>query len=101
MKHGGYVYILASRRAGTLYTGITADLERRVSEHQQGTIDGFTEDYDVTRLVHYEVFDRIGAAIAREKAMKKWRREWKMNLIERQNPEWRDLSVQLGFEPQR
>ena len=96
-----YVYILASRRAGTLYIGVTSDLVRRIQEHRDGLIEGFTKDYGVKQLVHYEAFDRIDDAIAREKRLKKWNRDWKLNLIEQQNPEWDDLAVGLGFEALR
>ena len=96
MAKGGYVYILASRRHGTLYIGVTSDLERRVYEHREGLIAGFTNDYSVKRLVYYEPFDSIEDAIVREKRLKKWRRDWKIALIERDNPEWRDIAVDFG-----
>ncbi len=88
---GGFVYILASQRNGTLYIGVASDLGRRVFEHREGIIAGFTKEHDVTLLVHVERFDDIRDAIVREKAMKKWRRLWKLDLIERGNPEWLDL----------
>jgi putative endonuclease len=88
---GGWVYILASRRNGTLYTGVTANLPARMVQHRQGKGKGFAARYGVSRLVHAEHFERIDEAIAREKAIKKWRRAWKMALIERGNPEWNDL----------
>ena len=87
----GFVYILASQRNGTLYIGVTSDLPRRIFEHREGLIAGFSKDHGVKHLVHVERFDDIRDAIAREKAMKKWRRLWKLDLIERGNPEWRDL----------
>lgn len=87
----GYVYILASKRNGTLYVGITSDIVRRVSEHKQGLLPGFTRKYGVKTLVYYEVFDRIDDAILREKRIKDWKRAWKMDLIERDNPQWLDL----------
>ncbi len=90
-----YVYILASARNGTLYIGVTSDLERRISEHRQGLRPGFSKDYQVHLLVHYEHFDDISDAIAREKQLKKWRRVWKLDLIEAQNPHWHDLAVTL------
>jgi putative endonuclease len=97
---GGHVYILASRRYGTLYTGVTSDLARRVDEHRRGLIPGFTREYGVKRLVLVEAFDDIGDAIVREKHIKKWRRDWKIELIERDNPMWDDLAVSLlGMEP--
>ena len=86
-----YVYILASKRNGTLYIGVTNDLTRRVSEHRDGLADGFTKRYGIKTLVHYEAFDDINAAIAREKRLKKYKREWKLNLIQQHNVEWRDL----------
>ncbi|MEO6340710.1 MAG: GIY-YIG nuclease family protein [Caulobacteraceae bacterium] len=85
------VYILASRKYGTLYVGVTTDLVRRVSEHQQGLIPGFTKIYDCKRLVWFERHESISSAIQREKSLKRWPREWKTNLIERDNPNWDDL----------
>ena len=96
---GSFVYILASRRHGTLCIGVTSNLVQRINQHRNGLIDGFTKDYGVKRLVHYETFDEIGLAIAREKQLKKWNREWKINLIEGGNPGWDDLAIDLGFEP--
>ena len=86
-----YVYILASKRNGTLYIGLTNDLARRVYEHKNGLIEGFTKRYGVTRLVYYETFNNIYDAISCEKRMKKWKRKWKIELIEEHNPEWNDL----------
>ena len=86
-----YVYILASKKNGVLYTGVTSDLIKRVYEHKQSATKGFTERYWIKKLVFYEVHQEIEAAIAREKQIKKWRREWKIDLIEKQNPEWNDL----------
>jgi putative endonuclease len=86
-----YVYILASRRNGTLYTGVTSDLIRRVWQHKQGLVEGFTKKYGVKSLVYFEVHQTALSAIAREKQFKKWKREWKLNLIEETNPDWRDL----------
>ena len=83
-----YVYILASRIGGTLYIGVTNDLVRRVYEHKSGTAEGFTKDYDVNRLVYFECFDDIEAAIQREKRLKKWNRAWKIRLSEELNPNW-------------
>lgn len=85
-----YVYILASERNGTLYIGVTNDLVRRVTEHRDGVVDGFTSRHGVKSLVHFEVFDDPTNAITREKQMKKWRRAWKLRLIEKENPRWRD-----------
>ena len=86
-----YTYMLASRRYGTLYIGVTNDLGRRVYEHKIKATPGFTSRYDVNRLVWYEVYDRIVDAILREKMLKKWRRDWKIRLIEEDNPNWLDL----------
>jgi putative endonuclease len=86
-----YVYLLASRRHGTLYLGVTSDLLRRVWEHKNKVVQGFTATYCVSRLVWYEAHSDIAAAITREKQIKKWRRDWKIALIEADNPEWRDL----------
>ena len=85
------VYILAGARNGTLYVGVTNDLLRRVFEHREGVTPGFTQRYGVKRLVWYEEHGEIGAAIAREKAIKRWRRAWKLALIEAVNPQWLDL----------
>jgi putative endonuclease len=86
-----YVYILASRRNGTLYIGMTDDLIRRVGEHRKEEVPGFTRTYHVHTLVYYEQGNTAGAAINREKQLKKWHRKWKLALIEKQNPEWKDL----------
>jgi putative endonuclease len=86
-----YVYMLASRRNGTLYIGVTNDLVRRVYEHRSGTAPGFTRRYEVGRLVWFELHDEITAAIQREKNLKHWLRRWKIALIESANPAWRDL----------
>ncbi|MHB1686411.1 MAG: GIY-YIG nuclease family protein [Ignavibacteriaceae bacterium] len=90
-----YVYILASKKNGTLYIGVTNDLIRRIYEHKQGVIEGFTKKYKVHNLVYFEVTNDVNAAIKREKAMKKWNRKWKIELIEKMNPEWKDLYVNL------
>ena len=91
-----WVYILANKRNGTLYTGVTNDLARRVWQHRTGDGAAFTRKHGVTKLVHVEAFDDIGLAIATEKRLKKWRRAWKLALIERDNPEWRDLYDELN-----
>jgi putative endonuclease len=96
-KHAA-VYILASRRNGTLYTGVTSNLLRRVWQHKNGLCGGFTWQYDVFNLVYCEWHDDIRSAIEREKQIKKWRRSWKIEMIERENPEWRDLSEDFPFE---
>jgi putative endonuclease len=85
------VYILASKRNGTLYIGVTSDLVRRAWEHRVGELEGFTKQYGVYRLVHAEFHESMVDAIVREKRMKHWRRAWKIELIERDNPDWRDL----------
>jgi putative endonuclease len=86
-----FVYILASKRNGTLYVGVTNDLARRVWEHREGLVPGFTKTYGVKRLVHFEVFEDIHAAIHREDRLKKWKRQWKIDLIQTKNVEWNDL----------
>ncbi len=86
-----YVYILASQKNGTLYTGVTSDLIKRIWEHKNSLIEGFTSKYAVYNLVYYEVYDDPQNAIKREKRIKKWKREWKLNLIEANNPDWNDL----------
>lgn len=87
-----YVYTLASKRNGTLYIGLTNDIERRVLEHKNKIYKGFSSKYDVNILVYYEEFESYSEASIRERQMKKWRRLWKLNLIEKENPDWRDLS---------
>jgi putative endonuclease len=96
----GYVYILASRRHGTLYIGVTTDLPKRIWEHRSGVVKGFTRRFEVKRLVYFETYHDVGDAIVRERRMKEWQRDWKVALIERDNPFWEDLAVTLlGFEP--
>ncbi len=86
-----YVYILCNKRNGTLYTGVTSDLIKRVYEHKNNLVDGFTKGYNVHRLVWYETHESAEPAINREKQIKKWKRSWKLELIEENNPEWIDL----------
>jgi len=86
-----YVYILASKKNGTLYIGVTNNLLKRVHEHKNDLMEGFTQKYRVHSLVYYEVYSDIVDAITREKRMKKWKRQWKIELIEKTNPRWRDL----------
>jgi len=93
------VYILASGHYGTLYVGVTSNLMQRISQHRDGSTPGFTSRYNVYRLVHFEMFGDMERAISREKQLKRWHRDWKINLINGANPEWRDLAVGLGFEP--
>jgi putative endonuclease len=90
-----FVYIVASKPYGTLYIGVTNDLLRRAIEHRDGLVAGFTKKYAVKVLVHFEVFSDITVAIQREKSLKRWPREWKTNLIERENPHWEDLLPRL------
>ena len=86
-----YVYLLASKKHGTLYLGVTNDIVRRMYEHRAKAVQGFTKRYGVDKLVWFEIYDDAIAAIAREKELKKWRRDWKIRLIEEQNPGWVDL----------
>ena len=90
-----YVYILASRKDGTLYLGVTGNLVRRIYEHKEKLQPGFTARYDVRRLVWFEVYEDAANAISREKEIKKWRREWKIALIEKDNPDWKDLYPEI------
>jgi putative endonuclease len=92
-----YVYILASRRNGTLYVGMTDDLGRRMWEHQQGLLPGFTKKHGVKILVSFEVHESREAAFARERAIKKWNRQWKIRMIEAENSGWNDLTPQIPF----
>jgi len=86
-----YLYLLASKKHGTLYLGVTSDLVRRGYEHKAGYADGFSKRYGVSKLVWFEIYDDAPTAIAREKELKKWRRDWKVRLIEESNPNWDDL----------
>jgi putative endonuclease len=86
-----YVYILSSGKNGTLYIGVTSDLIKRIWQHKNHLADGFTDKYNVVKLVYYEIFDDIYTARQREKTMKHWVRQWKINQIEKENPSWRDL----------
>ena len=87
-----YVYILANRRYGVLYVGVTNDLMRRVSQHRAKAVPGFTREYGVVRLVYFEEYASITEARARERSLKRWRRAWKLALVDKLNPEWRDLA---------
>ena len=93
------VYILASEPRAILYIGVTSNLEKRLWQHREGTSNGFTSRYNVHRLVRYEMFGDMEGAILREKQLKRWHRQWKINLIESDNPQWVDLAIGLGFEP--
>jgi putative endonuclease len=90
-----YVYILASRRNGTLYIGVTNDLVRRAYDHKNDAIEGFTKNYGVHMLVYYESYKDVQDALAREKRMKKWKHQWKIDLIESKNPDWKDLYSEI------
>ena len=92
-----FVYILASRRNGTLYVGVTNDLVRRMSEHKSKLVPGFTRKYRVDKLVYFEQYASILEARARERVLKRWQRAWKLALIEKMNPQWRDLTNELAF----
>lgn len=93
------VYLLASKAYGTIYIGVTSDLMARLWQHRNGAVEGFTRQYEVNRLVRFEMFGDMAAAIEREKQLKRWRRQWKINLIESENPHWEDLAVGFGFPP--
>ena len=93
-----YVYLLASRRNGTLYIGVTSNLIQRLAQHRSGIFGGFTAEHDVKRLVWFEQHATMEHAILREKQLKKWRRIWKLALIEQVNPDWRDMAEDLGFD---
>ncbi len=95
MEKGGFVYIMASGRNGTLYIGVTADLVKRVWQHRNGTADGFTKRYGCNLLVWFEQFGDVELAIRREKQMKEWQRLWKLRVIEEMNPDWNDLFESL------
>jgi putative endonuclease len=91
MSNQYYVYVPASNKSGTLYIGITNDLKRRVGEHKEGLIEGFTKKYNIRKLVYFEIYNDINEAMLREKRLKKWNRSWKIRLIEEMNPKWNDL----------
>jgi putative endonuclease len=95
MSRGGYVYILASKQNGTLYIGVTSNLSERINQHKDHAVQGFTDKYSVGKLVWYENHSTIEEAIQREKQLKNWQRAWKLELIERDNPQWNDLSADL------
>ena len=93
---GGWVYIMTNRLDGTLYVGLTSDLARRVWEHREGLVEGFTKQHGLKRLVYAEHHDDIEGAIQRETSIKRWSRAWKVNLIIKDNPDWDDLSGRIG-----
>jgi len=95
MSKVGYVYIVANMKRGIMYVGVTSDLVGRAWQHRNGVVDGFSKRYQAKRLVHFEVFEEVSDAIAREKELKKWRRQWKIELIERNNPDWADLYFRI------
>ena len=90
-----YVYILASKRNGTLYIGVTSNLINRIYEHKNNLIEGFTKKYNIHNLVYYEITEDVNSAITREKQLKIWKRNWKIELIEKNNPKWKDLYFEL------
>jgi putative endonuclease len=94
-----YVYIL-SNKSKTLYIGVTNDLQRRIYEHKHNLIDGFTKKYNLTSLIHFETFNNMRDAIKREKQLKNWHREWKINLIESINSDWKDFSEDFNSDPE-
>lgn len=98
--HCYHVYILTNKRRGTLYIGVTGGLDDRMERHRKGEGSKFAAKYNLTRLVHFEEFQYINDAIAREKQLKNWRREWKIALIEKENPEWKDLYKPLTRDPE-
>ena len=102
MEKSFYVYILASQRNGTLYIGVTSDLIKRIWEHKNKLVEGFTEQYGVDKLVYYEEYRDAEYAIKREKRLKKYNRKWKTDLVEKSNPEWKDLYEEIisGFPDQ-
>lgn len=90
-----YIYILTNKRNGTLYIGVTSDLKKRIYEHKEKLVAGFTKQFGIDKLVHFEETNDVNQAILREKQLKKWKRDWKIRLIESVNPDWRDLSLEL------
>lgn len=91
MNKQGYVYILTNKENGTLYIGVTSNLQQRIWQHKEKHVEDFSKKYELNKLVYYEVFDSVEDAISREKAMKKWERRWKLNNINQFNPKWVDL----------
>ncbi len=95
MNNPSYVYILSSKRNGTLYIGVTSNLQKRISEHKSGEVLGFSSKYGIKLLVWFEEHPDIISAIQKEKQLKKWKRDWKLRIIEELNPQWKDLSLEL------
>ena len=91
----GFVYILASKKNGSLYVGVTSNLIKRIGEHKSNVVPGFTQKYNIHNLVYFESGDDINGAIEREKQLKRWKRDWKIKLIEKENPDWKDLYGEL------
>lgn len=91
MDNQYFVYIVASKRNGTIYIGVTGNLQKRIWEHKQKIVEGFTKKYDIDQLVYFEQTSDVRSALLRESQMKKWKREWKLRLIEEENPQWKDL----------
>ena len=87
----GFIYMMSNKQDGVLYVGVTSDIVKRVYEHKNGFVDGFTKQYNLKNLVYYEVYNDIEEAIKREKQLKNWHREWKIELVNKQNPQWEDL----------
>lgn len=87
----GFVYMMSNKKDGVLYIGVTSDIVKRIYEHKNGFVDGFTKQYNLKNLVYYEVYDDITEAVKREKQLKNWHREWKVELVNMQNPHWEDL----------
>ncbi|WP_370213794.1 GIY-YIG nuclease family protein [Mesoflavibacter profundi] len=92
-----YVYLLSSKKNGTLYIGVTNDLERRMFEHKNKLVSGFTAKYNVNKLMHFEDFQYVNDALKRKKQLKNWNRQWKIDLIEKENKEWKDLSIDWKY----
>ncbi len=103
MQRHYFTYILTNRIYGTLYIGVTNNLTKRIYEHKSKKIEGFTKKYNIDKLVYYESCSNINAAIGREKQLKRWNRQWKINLIEKYNPNWRDLYLDMAgeYKPER
>jgi len=95
MNKRGFTYIITNKPQGTLYIGVTSNLIKRIYEHKHGICEGFSKKYNLDKLVYFETFENIKEAITREKQLKNWHREWKINLIEKDNPEWKDLSIEF------
>lgn len=95
LMKSGYVYILTNQPNGTLYIGVTSDLRKRIWQHKNKHADGFTAKYHLDKLVYYEIFEDIESAIYREKRLKEWQRKWKISLIQKMNPLWKDLYAEI------